>query len=194
MAIPSGPNFSKQADMSGQTCSVVGAEPGQPDVQGSQYLFLKYGYERSHLWRNFGIIIAMMIIFCLIHLLAAEYIHAQRSKGDVLLFQHGHAKGLPHRAHGLENNASLVFAQDINKQEGSHTDTKGFESVQTLLQQSSVFQWRNLSYDVHTKSGAKRILNNINGWVKPGELTALMVRCPIVSKSTIYGGALMLKF
>lgn len=165
-----------QQGMSGQTCSVVGAEPGQPDVQGSQYLFLKYGYERSHLWRNFGIIIVMMIIFCVVHLLAAEYINAQRSKGDVLLFQEGHTKELPHRTHGLENNAAPLFAQDVNKQEERHAYRKGIESVQNLLQQSSVFQWHNLSYDVHTKKGTKRILNNVNGWVKPGELTALMVR------------------
>lgn len=175
-----------QQDMDGQTCSVVGAEPGQPDVQGSQYLLLKYGYERSHLWRNFGIIIVMMIIFCVIHLLAAEYIHAQRSKGDVLLFQQGHAKELPHQTHGIEDNASALFAQDINKQEETHASGKGFETVQTLLQQSSVFHWNKLSYDVHLKKGTKRILNNINGWVKPGELTALMVRGATPSMVNVY--------
>lgn len=174
-----------QESLSGQTCSVVGAEPGQPDVKGSQYLLLKYGYERSHLWRNFGIIIVMMIIFCAIHLLAAEYIHAQRSKGDVLLFQQGHTKDLPHRAHGLEINAAPLFAQDINKQEERHMDGKGLETVQTLLQQASVFQWNNLSYDVPTKKGTKRILNNVNGWVKPGELTALMVRSTTSSMVSI---------
>lgn len=183
-----------QQGMSGQTCSVVGAEPGQPDVQGSQYLLLKYGYERSHLWRNFGIIIVMMIIFCVIHLLAAEYIHAQRSKGDVLLFQQGHAKELPHQTQGVENNAAPLFAQDINKQEESHASGKGFKTVQTLLQQSSVFQWNNLSYDVHLKKGTKRILNNINGWVKPGELTALMVRGATPSMVTVHGLMLIILF
>jgi ATP-binding cassette, subfamily G (WHITE), member 2, PDR len=47
--------------------------------------------------------------------------------------------------------------------------------VQTILQQSSVFHWNNLSYEVETKNGTKEILNNISGWVKPGTLTALMV-------------------
>lgn len=162
--------------MSGKVCTVVGAEPTSPDVQGSSYLLLKYGFAVSHLWRNFAIIIVMMIVFCAVHLLAAEYISAQKSKGDVLLFQHGHSRNKPLRAIDSESAvASPVFAQDINKQEACDAFNPSPEGVQTILQQSSVFHWNNLSYEVKTKNGTRRILNNINGWVKPGTLTALMV-------------------
>jgi ATP-binding cassette subfamily G (WHITE) protein 2 (PDR) len=162
--------------MSSKVCPVVGAMPGESNVQGSLYLLLKYGYEPSYLWINFGIIIAMMMIFCTIHLLAAEHIPAQRSKGEVLLFQRGQSKNQLQRAPDSENAAaSPIFAQDINKQADPDAYEKLPETVQTILQQSSVFHWNNLSYEVKTKNGAKKILNNINGWVKPGTLTALMV-------------------
>jgi ATP-binding cassette, subfamily G (WHITE), member 2, PDR len=103
--------------MDGKVCPVVGAEPGKSDVQGSAYLLFKYRYESGHLWRNFGVIIAMMIIFCTIHLLAAQYIPAQRSKGEILLFQHDHSKKQPQRAPDSEKAvATPIFAQDVNKQ------------------------------------------------------------------------------
>jgi hypothetical protein len=51
----------------------------------------------SHEWRNIelGIMIAMMIVFRIIHLLATEYVRTQRAKGDLLLFQCGHAESPP---------------------------------------------------------------------------------------------------
>lgn len=113
------PAYSDQPSLDGKVCPVVGAEPGVPSVQGSSYLLLKYGYEMNHLWRNFGIIIAMMVIFCTVHLLASEYIPAARSKGDVLLFPNGHKRvgrkgpSTPEDAHALP-----AFAQDTSMQPG----------------------------------------------------------------------------
>ncbi|ESZ90511.1 multidrug resistance protein CDR1 [Sclerotinia borealis F-4128] len=173
--IPTGPEYSTQVGMHGKVCPVVGAEPGEFNVQGSSYLLLKYGYEPSHLWMNFGIIIALMVIFCTIHLLAAEYIPAQRSKGEVLLFQRGHSKKQSQRASDSEHaEASPIFAQDFNEQAYPAINGNNSEISQSILRPSSVFHWNNLSYDVKTKKGSKRILNNINGWVKPGTLIALM--------------------
>ena len=34
--------------------------------------------------------------------------------------------------------------------------------------------WRGPNYDISTKDGTKRLLDDVNGWVKPGALTALM--------------------
>lgn len=46
--------------------------------------------------------------------------------------------------------------------------------------QKSIFHWEDLCYDVHIKTEERRILDNVDGWVKPGTLTALMVT---ISKS-----------
>ena len=43
-----------------------------------------------------------------------------------------------------------------------------------MLDTANIFHWRDLTYLVKIKSEERRILNNIDGWVKPGEVTALM--------------------
>ncbi|TVY80888.1 ZEB2-regulated ABC transporter [Lachnellula suecica] len=173
--IPTGPSYLQQAGMSGKVCPVVGAKPGNSEVQGSSYLLLKYGYKPSHVWRNFGIIVVFMIIFCVIHLLAVEYIPAQRSKGDLLLFQRGHIKEPPRRAPDRENTSrSSMFGRDSEMLFVQEAYVKRHDTAQPSSQQSSEFHWLDLSYEIRTKNGMKRLLKNIDGWVKPGTLTALM--------------------
>ncbi|KAI9167952.1 ABC multidrug transporter C [Paramyrothecium foliicola] len=173
--VPAGPAYLDQPGMTGKVCPVVGAEPGQPTVQGSAFLSLSYGYESGHLWRNFGILIVIMFVFCITHLVATEYTSAQKSKGEILLFQRGHKTIQPQRLPDSEKAQGLPeFAQDINK---AYEDGK-FESSPSAIPsfqiQSSLFHWSDLSYEVKTKNGPKKILNGINGWVKPGTMTALM--------------------
>ncbi|EJS41517.1 pdr10p [Saccharomyces arboricola H-6] len=43
-----------------------------------------------------------------------------------------------------------------------------------LSKSQAIFHWRNLCYDIPVKKGKRRILNNVDGWVKPGTLTALV--------------------
>lgn len=42
--------------------------------------------------------------------------------------------------------------------------------------QTSIFHWEDLCYDINIKNEERRILDHVDGWVKPGTLTALMVR------------------
>lgn len=117
----------------------------------------------------------MTVIVCAMHLLAAEYIPAERSKGDILRFRR--TSHLWRAADDSEAHSRTRFAQDINKQDGSckQEKTEPEQSVTDIQRQSSVFHWRGLSYDIKLGSGgAKRILDNIDGWVKPGTITALM--------------------
>ncbi|KAH7324462.1 ABC-2 type transporter-domain-containing protein [Stachybotrys elegans] len=173
--VPSGPGYTDQQGLSGKVCPVVGAEPGEENVEGASFLRLSYGYDPNHLWRNFGILIAMMVAFCCIHLLATEYIPAQRSKGEVLLFQRNHQQSQPRiRSDSEEAAPSPAFAQEIIKQELPGQDNVQDPALPTLFRHSSVFHWENLSYEVKVKNGTKKILSNINGWVKPGTMTALM--------------------
>ncbi|CCK69552.1 ATP-binding cassette multidrug transporter PDR15 KNAG_0C04500 [Huiozyma naganishii CBS 8797] len=43
-----------------------------------------------------------------------------------------------------------------------------------ISESKAIFHWRDLCYDVKIKNGTRRILSNVDGWVKPGTLTALM--------------------
>ena len=48
--IPQGPGY-ENITLENQVCSVVGAVPGEPTVNGLRYLKLSFNYEWSHMWR-----------------------------------------------------------------------------------------------------------------------------------------------
>ncbi|KAF2684609.1 hypothetical protein K458DRAFT_367108 [Lentithecium fluviatile CBS 122367] len=177
--IPFGIGYSGD-DMSRKTCAVIGAAPGQIDIDGSAYIATKYSYHANHLWRNLGIILAMLVIFCGIHLVATEYIPAQRSRGEVLLYQR---RSKTHTK--LENDeeggypvgtVGIAPLQDIAT-EMVVVDGKEVDYVATppqLKEDAAVFHWSSLDYSIQIKKNTRQILPNVEGWVRPGSLTALM--------------------
>ncbi|KAI8960633.1 putative ABC multidrug transporter [Daldinia sp. FL1419] len=177
--VPSGLNYD-QIGLESKTCSATGSPPGQDTVQGTNYLWIKYGYVTSHLWRNLPILIAMMIFFCVVHLCAAEFIPAKRSRGEILLFRRRH--GRRHRIRSDVNEATelYTFAQDLatEKHPMSSKEYKypngDADRSEAIQRQSAIFHWSHLNYDIKIQSGQRRILDDISGWVKPGTLTALM--------------------
>jgi len=119
--------------------------------------------------RNLGIIIAFAIGFCATHILATEYITEKKSKGEVLLFPRGAAAArlrIP-KATDIESQAEKSPLRQI----------KDFQNVQqaTVSDQAPIFHWENICYDIKIKGEPRRILDHVDGWVKPGTLTALMV-------------------
>jgi len=127
--------------------------------------------------RNIAIMIVMTIIICAFHLLAAHYIPAQRSKGDMIRFQRHRRKRRV--SPDSENGTPLTFSPETNGQSRGaanfHGKPESNPNFEAIKKQSSVFHWKNLSYEIKVQDGTKRILNDIDGWVKPGTLTALMV-------------------
>lgn len=123
-----------------------------------------------------------MFIFGAIHLLATELIPARRSRGEVLLFKHTH-KGKQRPQFDEEATTAVAFSQDTSQLESVNGDVPEYDTkpkamIEAIQIQSSIFHWSGLSCDIKTKGSTRRILNNIDGWVKPGTLTALMVRHP----------------
>ncbi|KAH8651482.1 ABC-2 type transporter-domain-containing protein [Tricladium varicosporioides] len=166
--IPQGPSYA-QASKSSRTCAIVGAMPGSSVVNGDIYLDLMFNYQKDHLWRNLGVVLAIMVLFCSMYLLATEYISAQRSKGEMLVFRRKH---LISRSPPSDQEMEMHTKANRSGMEKSPT-------VKTLphlsnTTQAATFVWNSLSYDIHIKGGTKRILEDIEGYVKPGTLTALM--------------------
>lgn len=119
----------------------------------------------------------MTVAFCLIHLLAVEYIPAQQSKGEVLLFRRGYTQ-LTRTAICDEETSDAITTIPVSPSEKVNPVTpKGTHSgiFDSLQKQTAIFHWDGICFDIKTKAGEKRILNEVDGWVKPGTLTALMV-------------------
>jgi ATP-binding cassette subfamily G (WHITE) protein 2 (PDR) len=120
--------------------------------------------------RNLGVVIIMGIGFFIIHLITSQFILAERSRGEVLLFLRGAQKDQ------INADAETGPTTQLSLQPGSnqveHSVSTGVATP--LLETGKTFHWDQLCYDITINKESRRILNDIEGWTKPGTLTALM--------------------
>jgi ABC-type multidrug transport system permease subunit len=72
-----------------QACAITGAGPGSTFVTGSAYLDSALGFSKSHVWRNWGIVLAWWAFYILLGCLAVESIPAAGASKGVLLYKRG---------------------------------------------------------------------------------------------------------
>jgi len=163
------PNGSGYEGISGlqQVCSSIGSVAGSSRVNGDDYINTAYQYYHGNKWRDWGILVAFIIFFMGTYLIASEYISGQKSKGEVLLFQRGELKRMekekrnPDIEEGLGAKATTIKTSEAR-------------DVSMIPKQTAIFQWEDMVYDIKIKGESRRILDHVDGWVKPGTLTALM--------------------
>lgn len=153
-------------------CSTVGAVAGQDYINGDAYINSSFRYFESHKWRNIGILIGFMVFFLGTYMLAAEFVSEKKSKGEVLVFRLGHKPAfMRDQKDDAEDGKTVggpVTAARIS--DGSDSD----KEAAFIQKQTSVFHWKDVCYEVKIKNETRRILDHVDGWVKPGTLTALM--------------------
>ncbi|KAK4494347.1 hypothetical protein PRZ48_014645 [Zasmidium cellare] len=166
--VPEGPGYENVVGTE-RICSTKGSEPGATFVSGTRFAQVSYGYVNSHRWRNFGILLGFAFGLAIIHLIVTELVVARRSKGEVLVFKRGRlAQAHARQAQPDEEKATLPAAR-TEKQDSDTTS-----EVSGIQKQTSIFHWQNVSYEVKVKGQPRTILDHVDGWVKPGTLTALM--------------------
>ena len=155
-------------------CLAVGSVPGRPSINGDVYARSAFGYEWANRWRNFGIILAFVALFLAMYMVAAEYVSEAKSKGEVLVYRRGHKPAAVSRAEKKRHDSEAAMANvgPAVTAERTRSNVGGRGGV--LQQQTSVFQWKDVCYDIKIKKEDRRILDHVDGWVKPGTLTALM--------------------
>lgn len=154
-------------------CAAIGAVPGRPTVNGDAYIDAMYGYTYSHVWRNFGILLAFLVGFTAIYLAAVELNSSVTSTAEALVFPRWDipARLDPRRKGKDEETAGAAAAEDEKKNvEQGPQDLKGT----SIEPQRDIFTWKDVVYDIDVKEGKRRLLDHVSGWVKPGTLTALM--------------------
>lgn len=119
---------------------------------------------------NIGIIIGFGIVFFLAYIVAAEFAKPPVNKGEVLVFRKGRG---PVKS---EKGATDAEAQGGKPQIAATKAEKQDHSNSTgLAAGNSIFHWEDLCYDIQIKGNDRRLLDHVDGWVKPGTSTALMV-------------------
>ncbi|KAF4772135.1 hypothetical protein HAV15_005009 [Penicillium sp. str.  len=165
--VPGGMDVYKDAPLSSKICSQKGAVAGQDFIDGDTYINTTYQYYSPHLWRNFGILCAFFVAFFGLYIFCSELIRAKPSKGEVLVFPRG-------KIPAFANDARKDDPEEVIASEKGAVASEPQESTGAIVRQTSVFHWENVCYDIKVNGTDRRILNSVDGWVKPGTLTALM--------------------
>lgn len=151
-----------------RACTAVGSIAGQNFVSGDAYINSQYKYFHAHKWRNVGILIVFVLFNHLVYFVATDVIQAKKSKGEVLVFRRGHIAASGSKKGDAE--ASLSGPVPV-VEKGTDRSAEGTANIQGS---TSVFHWGKVCYDIKIKGEPRRILDHVDGWVKPGTLTALM--------------------
>ncbi|KAL3478070.1 ABC-2 type transporter-domain-containing protein [Aspergillus californicus] len=171
--VPDGPN----AQAGHQSCSIQGSTLDQLTVQGSNYIQSAFTYSRSHLWRNFGIIIAWFIFFVTITMLGMELQKPNKGGSSVTVYKRGEEpkevteavqhKEIPHdeEAASTGNTSNGTNNADLDESGGK---------VEGIARSTSVFTFQNVNYTIPVGGGQRQLLRDVQGYVRPGRLTALV--------------------
>ncbi|THW13292.1 hypothetical protein D6D23_09817 [Aureobasidium pullulans] len=183
--VPSGPGYDNLAY---QGCTLPGSVKGSPDVPGSTYLSLTYDMSRTHLWRNFGIIIAMWFIYTVVAAVGLAYTAREQGGASGHVFKRGaQTESMPTTA----NSSGMTLGeQDLEKQPSRTAHDLGTDPVSSSSSSTnfddnvsehaktdtsgSSFTFENVSYFVNVAGAEKQLLQNVTAYARPGQLTALM--------------------
>lgn len=150
-------------------CSAVGSVAGQEFTSGDAYIADTYEYYYSHVWRNFGILLAFLFGFMITYFVASELNSSTASTSETLVFRRGYVP-----AYLLDANDEDRSTEENSGYVGKKTHGDEEMQVHGLQPQTDIFSWRDVVYDIEIKGEPRRLLDHVSGWVKPGTLTALM--------------------
>ncbi|KAF1948956.1 hypothetical protein CC80DRAFT_529725 [Byssothecium circinans] len=158
--LPSGPSYDDIPNAN-RSCLNVAASSGSDTINGERYIEAIYTYNTSHLWRNLGIIACFLVFFCAAHLLTSRTV-AMPTPASQVLRKLKARKGDPQSQDqelGLTN-------PPIKNSAVSASIPRSIKNMPAI--------WAGLSYDIKTKNGMKRLLDDVDGYVESGTLTALI--------------------
>lgn len=156
--VPYGLDYNN-APASSRGCSVLGSDGDV--IDGAAYIREQYSYSFGHIWRSFGVIVGFWVFFIFLASVGFELRNSQ-SGSSVLLYKRG-----------SEKNRSL---------EGTDKPVADAGALTSTVKQST-FTWNNLDYHVPFQGQQKQLLDQVFGFVKPGNLVALM-GCSGAGKTT----------
>ncbi len=177
--VPQGPGVRPEY----QGCAIAGAQVGDTSVTGSAYLSTQYNYSRSHLWRNFGVVIAFIILYVFVTAIATETMSFSAGGGGAIIFKKTRkAKKQVKKSAPADEEKAVGSGSDSNtsaKKEDGLADspadnTAEDEALESITKSASIFTWRNVTYTVPYMGGERQLLNSVNGYAKPGKMVALM--------------------
>ncbi|KAK7421621.1 ATP-binding cassette transporter snq2 [Neonectria punicea] len=174
--IPQGPNASRQY----QGCALAGASPSSTAVSGAAYIQASFTYTRAHLWRNFGFLWAFFIAFVLLTALGMEMMKPNVGGGAITVFKRGQVPKTLEETISTGGRTGDAKADEesgrtppVMGDEGTK-ETSDSDNVKQVAKNETIFTFRDVNYTIPYEKGQRKLLQDIQGYVRPGKLTALM--------------------
>ena len=156
--IPSGPLYSSLAN---QVCTLPGGASGSTRILGSEYIKLAFSYDSKDLWRNYGVMILLVLGFFFLNTSAGEYLRFGAGGKTITYF-------------AKENAERKKLNDELMRKRERRLVKQADKGSDLNIASKAVLTWENLCYDVPVSSGQLRLLRDVFGFVRPGVLTALM--------------------
>ncbi|RKK50582.1 Brefeldin A resistance protein [Fusarium oxysporum f. sp. cepae] len=138
-----------------RSCTVQGSAPGDSMINGEEYIEFRYGATSGHIWRNVGVLIAFWVFFAISTAIAFE-VNLHSGSGSKILYSRRQYK-------------AQLNETDVEKAEKQRNPEEA-----NISASSTVFTFKDISYFVHHEGQEKQLLQSVSGYVKPGQLVALM--------------------
>lgn len=165
--VPAGSNYS---DIAYQTCAYAGSKIGSTIVNGDDYLAAHYGFYYSHVWRNFGILCLFTVVFVAMTCWLSEVMEWELDNSGPI--QYRASKRWFNRKKTLESDEETKSVPVDHKAPPAETQAAKLE--QSLTATESTFTWSDLELNVQIGKENRKLLDGVNGYCKPGTLTALV--------------------
>jgi len=177
--VPQGPGI----DPAYQGCALPGADVNAKSVSGDAYLQTNYDYSRSHLWRNWGVIIAFTVLYLLVTVIATELFSFAEGGGGAIVFKKSRRGKRAWRQSpstdeekGMSDDGapSVVSSNTVVNRIATSSGRTEEEALRSLAKSDSIFTWKDVEYTVPYRGGERKLLNKVSGYAKPGKMVALM--------------------
>ncbi len=166
-----------------QSCTLAGSSPGSTSVSGAAYIQAAFNYTRNHLWRDFGFLWAFFFFFLAIAMLGMEMMKPNAGGASVTVFKRGQVpkaieqsiqtggrKGtVGDEEAGKVNEKAPQSEQNVKEQEQKDKEVMG-----NVAKNETIFTFQDVNYTIPYQGGEKKLLQDVQGYVRPGKLTALM--------------------
>lgn len=184
--------FNEARDTAYQTCALTGSSPGSITVPGEDYLRVTFNYSQSNVGPNIGVLIAFSVLYLIITVVASEIMNFGGSGGGVTIFaKTKHAQqqvkaDSPTAEDDMEaaaagnvpsppsSAATPVNSVDQHRQgheASKHVGAGKNEKQTSPHEDKAIFTWSDINLELQT---GRKLLQHVDGWVRPGQMTALM--------------------
>ncbi|CAO1631936.1 unnamed protein product [Parajaminaea phylloscopi] len=180
--------FNEARDPQYQTCALTGSRPGSLVVPGQDYLSTTFNYKQSNVSPNIGVLIAFSVLYLLVTVAATELISFGGSGGGVTVFAKtasAKRKLQTEEAPRQDDTEAAAAGQSLSSPSSAatpvdspvvppHTSADGLKKEQQHPQshdERPILTWSDINLELQN---GRKLLQHVDGWVRPGQMTALM--------------------